>query len=110
MSAISNLYIDQGSDFSVTVGMTDATSAALDLTGATFLAQIRKTHSSSTVTATFGSSHDSTGGNLTLTLADTVTAGITSGRYVYDVLITDSGNTATRVVEGSVLVRQGVTQ
>ena len=31
MSAISNLYIDQGSDFSVTVCMTDAPSAALDL-------------------------------------------------------------------------------
>lgn len=110
MSAISNLYIDQGSDFSVTVGMTDATSAALDLTGATFLAQIRKTHSSSTVTATFSSSHDSTGGNLTLTLADTVTAGITSGRYVYDVLMTNSSAEKTRVLEGQAIITPSVSR
>ena len=42
-------------------------------------------------------------------LASTASVGLKAGRYVYDVLITDSSNVVTRVVEGSVLVRAGVT-
>ena len=31
-------------------------------------------------------------------------------RYVYDIVITDAGNVKTRVIEGSVLLREGVTR
>ena len=39
-----------------------------------------------------------------LNLTSTQTAAITAGRYVYDVFLTDSSNTVTRVVEGIVTV------
>ena len=49
-------------------------------------------------------------GTVTVGLTTSQTAPLKAGRYVYDVLITDSSNTTTSVVEGSVLVRKGVTQ
>ena len=49
MASISNLFVDQGSDFSITVSLTDATDSALSLANNTFLAQVRKSHGSNTV-------------------------------------------------------------
>ena len=53
MAIIANLYIDQGTDYSITVDCTDSAGEVLDLTGYTAAAQMRKTYSSSTVSATF---------------------------------------------------------
>ena len=47
---------------------------------------------------------------ITLTLADTVTAALTSGRYVYDVLITDSSGDKTRILEGQATVTPSVSR
>jgi hypothetical protein len=52
---------------------------------------------------------NASGGIIRVGLASTASVGLKAGRYVYDVLITDSSNVVTRVVEGSVLVRAGVT-
>ena len=45
-----------------------------------------------------------------MTLADTVTAGMDSGRYVYDVLITDSSGDKTRILEGQATVTPSVSR
>ena len=51
-----------------------------------------------------------TDGKIKISLTSTQTAAISKpGRYVYDILI-DSGTVKTRVIEGSVLVREGVTK
>ena len=110
MASISNLFVDQGSDFNITVSLTDATDSALSLANNTFLAQVRKSHGSNTVKATFSTSHDGVGGNLTLTLTDVQTAGLESGRYVYDVLQTDSGGLKTRLMEGQLIVTPSVSR
>ena len=72
MASISNLFVDQGSDFEITLS-TDSVDDALNLTGATFLGQVRKSHSSNTVKATFTTTNDGTGGNLTVKLTDVQT-------------------------------------
>ena len=46
---------------------------------------------------------------LTVSLSATQTSALKAGRYVYDIVIT-KGETKTTVVEGSVLVRAGVTR
>ena len=84
MAALSNIYIDQGADFSTVISLTDSNNDALNLTGYSALAQIRKTHGSTTIAATFTTVLTTDSGQLTMSLADTVTAGMTSGRYVYD--------------------------
>ena len=110
MAAISNIYIDQGTDFTVQVDCTDAEGATLDLTGYTHNAQIRKTYGSSSATATFTTANNGNGGTDTLTLTDTVTAAIEAGRYVYDLTITDGSGTKSRVVEGQAIVTPSVTR
>jgi hypothetical protein len=110
MAALSNIYIDQGSDFQTVISLTDSNSDALNLTGYTALAQIRKTHGSSTIAATFGTTLTTDSGQVTLTLADTVTAAMGSGRYVYDVLLTDGSGDKTRVLEGQAILTPGVSR
>ena len=110
MAIIANLFIDQGTDFSVTVDVTDTDGSVLDLDGYSASAQIRKTYTSSSVSATFGTSISASNGQVTLTLSDTVTAGLSAGRYVYDLNIESSGGQTTRVVEGQAIVTPGVTR
>ena len=45
-----------------------------------------------------------------MTLADTVTGAMSSGRYVYDVLLTDSGGDKTRVLEGQAILTPSVSR
>ena len=110
MAAISNLYIDQGTDFNVTVDVTNTDGSVLNLSNYTAVSQIRKTYGSSTVSATFATSIAAAQGQVTLTLTDTQTAGLSAGRYVYDLNITSSAGVTTRVVEGQVVLTPGVTR
>jgi hypothetical protein len=111
MATISNLFIDQDADFTTTVTINDSNGSALDLTSYTALAMIRKTYqstSATTFTSTFAS--DRTTGQITISLTDTQTATLESGRYVYDLVITDSSGTKTRVVEGIATVNPSVSR
>ena len=110
MAIIANIFIDQGTDFSITVDVTDSTGDALNMSGYTASAQIRKTYSSSTASATFGTSIAEATGQVTLTLDDTQTTALEAGRYVYDMNITSGGGQTTRVVEGQAIVTPGVTR
>jgi hypothetical protein len=111
MAVLSNLTIDQGSDFSAEIQVEDSSGDAANLTGFTGAGQIRKTYSSSTAT-NFGVTVTNAGnGLLTLTLSNTVTNAMKAGRYVYDVEITKtSDGEKTRVVEGQITINPGVTQ
>ena len=110
MAAVSNLYIDQGADFSTTLSLTDSNGDVLNLTGYSAVGQMRKTYGSSTVAATFTVALVAGTGQVTLTLTDTVTAALTSGRYVYDILITDSSGDKTRILEGQATVTPSVSR
>lgn len=110
MAIIANLYIDQGTDFSVTVDVTDSAGEILELSGYTASAQIRKTYSSSSVSATFSTSIAELAGQVTLSLTDTQTSALESGRYVYDLNITSDAGLITRVIEGQAIITPGVTR
>lgn len=73
-------------------------------------AQMRKHAGSSSYTSFSASVVNATAGTVRVGLGTTTTASLKPGRYVYDVLITDNAGVITRVVEGSVLVREGVTR
>tara|TARA_Y100000389_G_scaffold142297_1_gene140277 strand:- start:1103 stop:1441 length:339 start_codon:yes stop_codon:yes gene_type:complete len=111
MATISNIFINQGANFSTTVTISDGDGTALDLAAFTALAQIRKTYESTTSTsfsATFESPR--TTGEITISLTDTQTAALESGRYVYDLLITSVSGAKTRVVEGIATVNPSVSR
>jgi hypothetical protein len=111
MATISNIFINQGANFTTTVTISDSDGDALDLTSYTALAQIRKTYESTTATdftSTFDA--DRTTGKITISLTDTQTSGLDAGRYVYDLLITDASSVKTRVVEGIATVNPSVSR
>ena len=111
MATISNIFINQGADFSTTVTISDSDGTALNLAAFTALGQIRKTYESATsvsFTSTFDS--DRTTGKITISLTDTQTSALESGRYVYDLLITSVTGAKTRVVEGIATVSPSVSR
>ena len=110
MASISNIFIDQGATFTTTVTVTDSSGNAISLSGYAVAAQIRKTFLSSTSTAFTASISNASAGEITISLTDSQTTSLDAGRYVYDVLITASGGTKTRVVEGQVTVNPSVTR
>ena len=110
MASISNIFIDQGATFTTTVTVTDSNGDAVNLSGYSVAAQIRKTFLSSSATAFTASISNASSGEITILLTDTQTTALEAGRFVYDVLITASGGTKTRVVEGQVTVNPSVTR
>ena len=110
MASISNIFIDQGATFTTTVTVTDANGDAVNLSGYSVAAQIRKTFLSSTATAFTATISNAASGEITISLSPTQTTALEAGRFVYDVLITASGGTKTRVVEGQVTVNPSVTR
>ena len=111
MAIYSNLSVDQGTTFSVEIDVTDSAGDALDLTGYTVEGQIRKTYTSSTSTSFTSSVYNANGGTVKIELSATTTNGMKAGRYVYDVEITKTATSeVTRIVEGQIEVRPGVTR
>jgi len=81
-----------------------------DLTDYTVASQIRKHAGSSTATDfAIDISSPRTLGRISVKLTNSQTNSLKPGRYLYDIVLTRSG-TKTKVVEGMVLVRQGVTR
>ena len=111
MAAKANILIDQGTDFSTTLTVTDDDGSAIDLTGFTGSAQLRK-HYTSTTSTNFTVSFESprSTGKVTISLSRAVTANLESGRYVYDVEITNAANNRSRLVEGIVTITPEVTR
>lgn len=109
---VNNLVVNSGSDFSQTFTLEgSANNSAFDLTSFTVAAQMRKWSGSSTsISFTVTKLAPYSGGKILLGLTSTQTANIKPGRYVYDVVITDQFNVKNRVLEGMVLVREGVTR
>jgi len=80
------------------------------LTGLTITASMRKHHLSVTKTDFTTATVSATAGTCTITLTDTVTAALAEGRYVWDLVLTDAAANKTRVVEGIVTIRPGVSR
>ena len=109
---VSNLVINAGASFNQTFNLSNTTDGSyLDLSLYSISAQMRK-HAVSSVKTEFATSiEDASQGKFALSLTSEQTTSLKPGRYVYDVVLTVIGTTTkTRVVEGMVLVREGVTR
>jgi hypothetical protein len=111
MATISNLFINQGADFSTTVTINGSDGSALDLTDYSAIAQIRKSFDSSSYTSMgISFNGDRTTGKIDISLTNSQTSSLEWGRYVWDLLITDGGGDKTRVVEGVAVVSPSVSR
>ena len=82
----------------------------MNLSGYSSAGQIRKTYGSSTISATFATSNENATGKVTLSLTDTQTSALEPGRYVYDIIITDSSGDKTRILEGQARITPSVSR
>ena len=72
---------------------------------------MRSTHDSGTVVGTFTCTiSDATAGEITMQMTNSTTAAIEEGIYVYDLEITNSAGTVTRLMEGNITVNPEVTR
>jgi hypothetical protein len=108
---VSNIVVNAGVDFDQVFTLENVNNnSALNLTNYSVKAQMRK-HAAATGVTTFTASvYDAATGKIKIGLSTTTTASLKPGRYVYDVVLTDASNIMSRVIEGMVLVREGVTR
>jgi hypothetical protein len=109
MAIRGNLIIDQGATFQTSINVTDDNEVAINLTGYTAAAQMRKHYTSSNAT-NFTVTISPALGIVTLVMSANTTNTLVPGRYVYDCELTDTNGATTRLVEGIVTVTPGVTR
>jgi hypothetical protein len=109
MAIKSNIIIDQGTDYEVTINVRDANTTAISLTGFVGHAQLRKYYTSSEK-YNFGVAVSANTGEVTLTMSAANTACIAAGRYVYDCILTSNTNIVSRIVEGIVTINPRVSR
>ena len=110
-----NIVIEQGYNFYTNFELEDtANNEPKTLVGYGVTAQLRKTYSSS-ISISFASSvANASNGVISISLTSTQTAALKPGRYLYDVMLQQGGLGSsydkTKAVEGTALVRAGVTR
>lgn len=104
-----NFTINQYSDFSITLTLTQSNDSPLNLTNYTASASMKKSYYSSTSYLFTVEFVNRNLGIIQLKMSNTQTSSLQAGRYVYDVVITDNNSKKTRVSEGIVTVIEGVT-
>jgi len=105
-----NLYIDQGSSYSITITLDDVFGDIYDLTGYTAESQMRRSYYSANTSAQFAVTLNSGTGALTLSLDSANSSTLIYNQYVYDTILIDSSNNATRILEGIVYVSPSVSR
>lgn len=109
MAVTSNLVIDQGANFTVTINYSDDTGVPNNLTGYTARAQMRKSYYSANSISFTSTVTDAANGEISLSMTAANTSNVKPGRYVYDVTV-GLGTNVLRIVEGIVTVLPGVTR
>ena len=104
MAVVSNLAIDQGTTYSVTITVTDDTGSARNLNNYNPSAQMRRSYYTSANTAFAANVLNPSEGTITLDLTATQTSALKAGRYVYDLELVSNTLTVERIVEGIVTI------
>lgn len=105
------LTVDQGTTFDTSLDLVGDDGVAINVAGYVFTAQIRKSYYSSKPVANLTITIvDGANGNIMMTMNSATTTNIKAGRYLYDVKMTDTTNTVTRIVEGVLTVTPQVSR
>ena len=95
-----NIVIEKGTDYQEVFTVNGS---PLDLTGHSGVSKIKK-HPESTSSTSFNVGIVSAAGQVVVSLANTITSSLSSGRYYYDVIVISSLGKKTKVVDGMVIV------
>ena len=110
MAAITNYYIDTGSNWASVITVRGSDGLPLNLTGYSVSSYIRKSPTSKTHISFNAAVYSEVGGQIRLSLSHTDTDGIKPGRYLYDVEIQSPSNERRRVSEGIIVFTPQITK
>lgn len=110
MATKSLIIIEQGTDFSITLNVTNTDGTVFDLSNFTAASSLRKHWSSSKSYNLSAQVIDGPSGELLLTANNSTTSNIPPGRYMYDVEVTSNTGTVSRVLQGSATVTPEITR
>jgi hypothetical protein len=111
LAAYLELTLEQGANLTSVVTVNNAQGDAVNLTTYSAASQLRKSYYSSSANTLAATITGNANGEITLTMTAANTALLTPGRYVYDLVITNStDNSKTRVIEGTAIVLPSVTR
>lgn len=103
--------IDQGTDFTLDLGIKNDDGTPKDVTGYTFSSSIKKSFYSLYPIAIFTVNYTNAAtGNIILELSSQETADIKAGRYVFDIKQTDLSGKVERLAEGVATISPQVTE
>jgi hypothetical protein len=112
MARTEDLTVDQNTDFTFKLNLTDTNGDALDITNKSFAASMKKTYSDTTTIDFTTTIISAPGGSMSISLTSAQTGALDESiRYVYDVLMYEAGNTnITKVLDGKVFVKPSATE
>jgi len=111
LAAYSEITIEQGANLTSTITVNDTQGDAVNLTTYSASSQLRKSYYSSSANTLTATITGNANGQITLSMTAANTANLTAGRYVFDLIITNStDNSVTRVIEGTAIVLPSVTR
>tara|TARA_R100000458_G_C8160185_1_gene164567 strand:+ start:228 stop:563 length:336 start_codon:yes stop_codon:yes gene_type:complete len=109
-AGIYDIVIDQGADFSIQLELAN-NGSAVNLTNFTARAQLRPTPRSSELAGSFTINFtDRANGTLKMEMTNSTTAGLTPGKYYYDLETVSGGGVVTRLLQGIARVTPNVTR
>ena len=109
MKKYKDLVLDQGATFVEYVLYKDKAKNAIDISGLSSRAKLRKSYYSANATSFTTAVESAADGNVSLSLTHNETANIKAGRYVYDVELYNA-NVVYRIQEGTITVYPEVTR
>lgn len=114
MAAQKNFEVDQNTTFSFVIDYTDNSNLPINLSGAIAKMQVRDTKGGSKLSFTLtspsgGITIDGLLGKVTCTMTPAQTNKLFHPKSSYDLMITDSNNTKTKLVEGFLTLSRSVT-
>ena len=106
MSSQLNIYVDQGTDFRLTVQLFDDDDLDLPIANYDFFGDLKKLYSTKRA-AEFEFEKD--GNDITLLLSADVTSQLTPGKYQYDVMMRKQSGELSKIVDGLAFVISTIT-
>lgn len=110
MAAITNFYIDTGSNFGAIITVKGSDGLPLNLTNFTCSSYIRKSYASKTHIDFNAAIYSAVAGQIRVSLTHTDTNNIKPGRYMYDVEIQNDLGERLRVSEGIIIFTPQITK
>lgn len=110
MATVSNIYLDQGADFSSIISLKNQDGTPLNLAGFTVKSEFRKSYKSSSSTAFVVTIYNSDLGKIRLQLPAASSSVINAGRYLYDVEVTAPTGERKRALQGIVVISPEITR